>query len=124
MTGAGGHEDRPPVEGLTNADVRWDGTALGLMPILSESARSFLDEGDTAIPDLIDALGDESRFAIAHVLLTLISGVRHETAPWNGLQVDLEADAVAHIDPAQRPELQLRWRRWSEATPRPDELPY
>jgi hypothetical protein len=120
---AGDEEETESLVGsLANADVRWDGTPVGLSPALSESARAVLDRGDAAFPALIDALRDESRFAVAHVLLTLMSGVRHGTVPWNGLDVDLNADGTARIDPAQRERLERRWRRWMESTPRPDEL--
>src|ERR1051325_3917689 len=80
------------VEQLGDADVRWDGSYAGLLPaVAGDAGRQLLDAGDGAIPPLIDALDDESRFVAAHVLLTLLSGVEHATAPWNGLDVELTA---------------------------------
>lgn len=110
------------VGALSPADVAWDASAIGLSPVLSDRARAVLDAGDAAVPALLDALGDSSRFAVAHVLLTLLSGVRHGTVPWNGLQVDLEPDGTARVDPAQRADLERRWRTWAESSPRPAEL--
>src|SRR4051794_22310271 len=71
------------IEHLSNADIRWDGTFVGLVPsIVSDSARQLFDIGDDAIPQLINALEDESKFVAAHVLLTLLSGVEYNTSPW------------------------------------------
>ena len=111
------------IDQLGNADVQWSGTTLGLVPTVSAQALRILDEGEAAIPALLDALGDEQRFVLAHVLLTRLSGMPHETVPWNGLEVDIAPGGAVHVDPAQRPALEGRWRRWSSSTPRPHELP-
>jgi hypothetical protein len=68
-------------------------------------------------------LEDESRFVAAHVLLTLLSGVKYQTIPWNGLEVNLPPDGRARIDAGQRFELARRWRAWQEAAPHPRSLP-
>lgn len=112
------------VERLDNAVVRWDGTLAGLIPsLVSDSARRLLAAGDAAIPALVEALQDESRFVPAHVLLTQLSGVEHGTSPWNGLEVDLGADARVAIDPRQRFDLARRWHAWQQSSPRPRWLP-
>jgi hypothetical protein len=111
------------VDQLSNADVRWNGTLYGLVPtIVGDSARQLLARGDDAIPRIIDALEDESKFVAAHVLLTMLSGVEYHTAPWNGLEIDLSAGDEVRIDPRQRFELARRWRAWQGVTPRPRSL--
>ena len=112
------------VDQLSNEDIRWDGTLVGFVPtIVSDSARLLLTNSDAAIPQLVSALEDESKFVPAHVLLTLLSGVEYQTMPWNGLKVDLSADGKAHIDKRQRFELARRWGAWQKATPHPRSLP-
>ena len=114
----------PLVDRLGNDDVRWDGTLDGLQPTLAgDAARQLVDAGAAAIPPLIGALDDESRFVAAHVLLTLLSGVEHATAPWNGLEIELPAEGEPRIDPRQRFGLARRWRAWQATTPRPRALP-
>jgi hypothetical protein len=103
--------------GLRNEDVAWQGTTLGLMPAVeSDAAQSLLGYGEAAVPALIEALDDEPRFVLAHVLLTLIAGEPYETAPWNGLQVDLCADGTVRVDPIQRRDLVRRWKEWAART--------
>jgi len=111
------------VDQLSNADIRWDGTYVGLVPtILSDAGRRLLEIGDGAIPQLLGALEDENRFVAAHMLLTTLSGVEYHTEPWNGLAIEL-ADGNAHVDPRQRFELARRWRAWQQTTPPPRALP-
>jgi len=109
---------------INNADIRWDGTLVGLFPtIVSDSAHQLLVSGYVAIPQLVGVLEDKSKFVVAHVLLTLLSGVEHHTTPWNGLNVDLSPSGQARFDVSQRFELGRRWRAWQQATPRPRSLP-
>jgi hypothetical protein len=111
------------IDHLNNADIRWDGTFVGLVPtIVSDSARQLLASGDVAIPQLVSALEDESKFVAAHVLLTLLSAVEYHPAPWNGLAIELSADGESRIDARQRFELARRWRAWQQATPHPHSL--
>jgi hypothetical protein len=114
-----------PVDELSNADVQWDGTYVGLRPVIeSTEAERIRQQGDRAVPDLIAALADEDTFAVAHVLLTDIARVSHERLPtWNGLAVDIRADGTVTVEPAQRFDLARRWRQWYETQPRPDRLP-
>lgn len=112
------------VDRLNNADVRWDGTFVGLVPtIVSETARQLLAAGDDAVPQLVNALDDETKFVTAHVLLTLLSGVEYHTAPWNGLAIELSPDGEVCIDPRQQFALARRWRAWQQAAPHPRSLP-
>jgi len=101
---------------LSNADVRWHGTRAGLTPQLSDRASEIVDLGESAIPALMEALEDPNAFVAAHVLLTMIAGIGYATFPsWNGLVVDLDADGVPRIDPAQRRAIADRWRQWRDA---------
>jgi len=112
------------IDHLNNADIRWDGTLVGLVPmIVSNAAYQVLASGDVVIPALMSALEDESKFVAAHVLLTLLSGVEYHTMPWNGLKIDLLPDGQAQFDADQRFELMRRWRTWQQATPHPRSLP-
>jgi hypothetical protein len=112
------------IDHLNNADIRWDGTPIGLVPtVVGDSARQLLASGSAAVPHLVSALEDESKFVTAHVLLTLLSAVEYQTMPWNGLVIELSAGGEARIDPRQRFELVRRWRAWQQATPRPRTLP-
>jgi hypothetical protein len=112
------------VDHLDNTDVHWDGTLVGITPtIVGEAARQLLALGDVVIPELVAALHDESRFVVAHVLLTVVSGVQYHTEPWNGLRVDLSMDDEVVFDIGQRSELARRWGAWHQATPHPRSLP-
>jgi hypothetical protein len=112
------------IDHLSNADIRWDGTFVGLVPtIVSEMARQLLTTSGDAVPQLVSALDDESKFVTAHVLLTLLSGVEYHSTPWNGLAVELSPDGEVRIDPRQRFELARRWRTWQQVMPRPHSLP-
>lgn len=107
------------VDQLSNADIRWDGTIVGLMPtIISDSARQLLAIGNDAIPRLVSTLEDESKFVAAHVLLTFLSGVEYQTVPWNGLAIELSPNDDPKIDENQRFELARRWRDWQDTMPR------
>jgi NADPH-dependent ferric siderophore reductase len=112
------------IDRLDNADIRWEGSYAGLLPTVEgAAARQLLAAGETAMPDLIAALDDESRFVVAHVLLTMLSGVEHDMLPWNGLVVELAADGAVRIDAGQRFVLARRWRDWARSVPRPRSLP-
>jgi hypothetical protein len=105
--------------------VTWISTLLGVAPLVS-SRRNDVPGAlkRAAIPELIQALGDEKHFVAAHVLLTQLTGVTFESAPtWNGLAVDIGADGAVTIDPAQRASLKQRWQRWFIIRPHPAMLP-
>jgi hypothetical protein len=107
-----------------NAAVQWGGTRFGLFPTLSEDAERIMDEGPAAVPILMDAVTLPHIFITAHVLLTKITGVRHETFPsWNGLDVNIHATGDVEIDAEQRHRLAKRWRLYFQTEPRPASLP-
>jgi hypothetical protein len=106
-----------------NSAVHWDGTRFGLVPTLSTEAETIVAAGQSAVPALLDALTDPNSFVTAHVLLTRITRVQHETFPsWNGLKVDLRATNEVEIDPEQRHRLADQWKRYFQTTPRPTTL--
>jgi hypothetical protein len=124
MSEPGPTEAKRLIQDLGNDDVRWDGTLVGLVPtVVGDPARRLLTSDEDVLPLLVDAVADESKFVVAHVLLTLLSEVEHDATPWNGLRVDLSADGEVRVDPEQRFALARRWRAWHEATPRPRSLP-
>lgn len=110
---------------ISNADVHWSGSYFGFIPTLADHrTQSILDQGEAVVPELINALTDESVFVVAHVLLTKISRVEHSAFPtWNGLEIELATDGTVNIKPEQRFELADRWRRWYRMQPRPATLP-
>lgn len=103
---------------LAGGDVNWDGTDLGLTPRLSDDDERLARQLDTEdIPAVLDALDRDETFVKAHVLLTRLSGVEHETFPtWNGLAVDIRSDGSVQIDSSQRPALAEWWRRRHDGT--------
>jgi hypothetical protein len=109
---------------LSNSDIEWDGSIVGLLPrVIGDAARQLAQAGELAIPALVEAVDDDSMFVAIHVLLTLLSGVEYPTIPWNGLEVELVPAQAPRIDPAQRGVLSSRWRAWLASTPRPRALP-
>jgi len=107
------------INDLSNDDVRWDGTLVGLVPtIVGDSARRLLTSDEDVIPLLVEAVAEESKFVVAHVLLTLLSDTEHDATPWNGLRIDLTADGKTRVDAEQRFALARRWRAWQQAMPR------
>ncbi|HBR73492.1 MAG TPA: hypothetical protein DEA78_07185 [Cyanobacteria bacterium UBA11159] len=112
------------VKELTNNDITWDGQDIGIVAILkSNRAKRLVEIGEPAIPELIAAMSDESKFAVAHVILTYISKVEFTTIPWNGLEVNLSFDGRTLFNPDQRFDLVKRWHQWYRSTPRPNTLP-
>ena len=95
---------------LRNDDITWEGSLVGLVPDVTGPAASYLlTLGEDAVPFLLGAVSDTSKFAAAHVLLTEISGARLSDEGWNGLLVDLSADGRAHFDASQASALTALW---------------
>ena len=113
------------IKEMSNADVTWDGTYLGLTPIVdSEKSDRISLLGDQVIAELIAKLSDKNAFVAAHVFLTQLSGVEYEAFPtWNGLKVEILADGTVNIDPDMRFDLARRWDRWYQTKPRVKTLP-
>jgi hypothetical protein len=105
--------------------VTWTATLLGLVPLLSSRRNDVPGAIElAAVPELIQALGDEKHFVTAHVLLTQLTRVQFESAPtWNGLAVAIGDDGAVTIGREQRAALKQRWQRWFIASPRPAALP-
>lgn len=106
------------VKGLTNDDLEWSGTYVGLIPRLSEAAKSVSESNcKCVLLELEPLLRDPDRFAIAHVLLTFIVPNRIDVeAPYNGaeqwlgLHVDLLADGSVTYNHEDIPVLMKKWR--------------
>jgi RNA polymerase sigma factor (sigma-70 family) len=125
---AGNREIAGLVQGLSQADVAWDGQWLGIVAVLrSARARRLAAIGAPAVPELIRALSDERKFASAHAILTKIASGGQPAGDLvpcaNGIVVHLPAEEPVSIDPAQRFELKRRWQKWYETSPRPRSLP-
>lgn len=106
-----------------NSALQWSGTRYGLFPTFPEEVEKIINEGESAVPVLLDALNSPQLFVTAHVILTRITGVRHETFPsWNGLEVHIPATGDVEIDVEQRHRLAERWRMYYGTKPRPASL--
>lgn len=111
------------VDELANTYIKWDGQYIGIVATPNNSgAKRLMEIGEPAIPDLIAALQDESKFAAAHVILTYISKVQFTTIPWNELEVDLSADGNTRFNVNQRFDLAKKWHQWYTTIPRPTTL--
>ena len=98
---------------LTNDDVKWDGNHISLCVTLGYPARNVLALGRPALGELRAALQDKSKFAAAHVLMTMIAEPNFlidTAAEWNGLRVTLTADGRTVLYPEQIPMLTRQWR--------------
>ena len=113
------------LKALSESDVEWDGTYIGLNPAVDGKKLDQLRSlGEAIIPELIAMLSDESKFSVAHVFLTYLSRVQYESFPtWNGLTVGLSADGRVNIDASQRFTLARRWDLWYRTEPHPISLP-
>src|SRR5258707_166408 len=80
---------------ISNSDVAWDGSNLGIIAQIPKSAvLDLLDAPDCSAPTLVAALLDPDRYVVAHVLLTNLLGEpwHGDGGSWNGLKVQLYAD--------------------------------
>lgn len=97
---------------LKNSDIIWEGTSFGLYPaIMNKETQIILKQGEAAVPGLRGALSDTGKFAVAHVLLTMIGKKEFPASAehWNGLRVDLEADGTVKLHPEQMDQIKKMW---------------
>jgi hypothetical protein len=104
-------------ESVTNSDVTWAASADGLNPqfnVYMEQLLSKLEsECRSGSRNLVlnsakYCLDDPRRFALAHVVLTLLSGTPYETTEhsWNGLE--FVGDATTGLQPRERAGEQIK----------------
>ena len=97
---------------ISNADVAWDGTDLGIMPkVTRQGVLDVLASPDCSAPFLVDALLDPNRYVVAHVLLTDLSNEPWggDGGAWNGLHVQLYADGRTTFEGNDRQQLHTIW---------------
>jgi hypothetical protein len=97
---------------IQNDHIKWGGNYFGLQVMgLGEAEKRVLAGGTECRPFLIAALGDESRFVAAHVLLTHLQRGSYpvSAAEWNHLQVELLADGSVSIPSGQKAQIQNLW---------------
>src|SRR5437879_3837575 len=97
---------------ISNSDVAWDGSDLGIIAQIPKSAvLNLLDAPDCSAPALVAALLDPDRYVVAHVLLTdlLNEPWRGDGGAWNGLRVQLYADGKTGFE---RNDLQKLHEIW------------
>jgi hypothetical protein len=103
---------RSIVAQIRNEHIAWDGNYYGLqVRALGEAEQRVLAAGPSCRPFLIEALGDESRYVAAHVLLTKMEAHSYplSAAEWNHLRVELLADGRVEIPAGQQQNLQALW---------------
>lgn len=98
---------------IRNEDVHWSGTYFGLMPNLSEAAIKLVKAKENIESMLLDALLDEDKFVVAHVLLTYRSHSHFTggTTAWNGLRVHLVADQPISYEGNDLAKLHEYWEK-------------
>jgi len=102
---------RAMVAQIRNDRVRWEGTHVGVqVRAIGEQEQRVLTAGLACRPYLIEALGDESRYVAAHVILSQMTRTyTFSAAEWNHLQVNVLADGHVEIPPGQMPTIQAFW---------------
>lgn len=96
---------------ISNEDVKWQGTVVGLIPELVGPSLALQDTPESINPLLIKLLLDRTKFVAAHVLLTRRTpGTFTETpGEWNNLKVQLFADGEVSY---RGNNLLLLWMFW------------
>ncbi len=99
------------VNKITNEDVAWDGTFIGLMPKLGGATLRLRDSKKDINPLLVEALLDQDKFVAAHVLLTYRTAltISASGSEWNGLKVQLKSNGETAYDDNDLNELQKYW---------------
>jgi hypothetical protein len=95
-----------------NADVRWDGSYVGLRAdVIGEASKALLVRGREAVPTLYRMLDDADRFVAAHVVLSELglTGTSVSSSSWNGLKVVLHADGRVTWDTDARHQIKREW---------------
>jgi hypothetical protein len=104
-------------ESISNGDIQWTYTLIGLQPAVKGKTREVLDHMRKTKADmqvLVEQLDDPTRFQAAHVLLTYLQASFHKggiptgTGPWNGMTVTFDGK-VAKCSPDQRSQLKKDW---------------
>ncbi len=96
---------------FSNHDVKWEGSFVGLFPVLSEKAIDFRnnypEDGDS---QMLSYLNDEKKFVFAHVILCLKYD-RNIIADkkWNGLSVELKSNGKIEYNFEEREEIEKKW---------------
>ncbi|HEX4797626.1 MAG TPA: hypothetical protein VH370_27780 [Humisphaera sp.] len=97
---------------MSNADIRW----VGRYPYAQAHAIDLLRQDANVVRnELLDALGDPNRFAIAHLLLRCCShdfvrcDVKEGSAYFEGLERPISIGTSDIYDPAQIPRLREMW---------------
>jgi hypothetical protein len=99
---------------MRNSDVKWSETLSVLLPELNDPTCALQSIDEPIEPLLVEALLDEERFAVAHVLLTLRAekGVFSGSAKnWNGLQMQLLTPGNVSYEGN---DLEALYQEWTE----------
>lgn len=100
---------------LSNNDIRWGGSEVGIKPRLEgKPAKMLMDRGkDSVNKELLRGLDKKDKFAACHVLLTLMNLDDYypiKGGEWNRLKVKLTGDGKAEYDSSQILILKKYWK--------------
>jgi len=111
-------------QNISNNDIKWQGTYLGLHPSFNENIEriiNFIEEPE--YPLIIKVLSSADKFVVLHVILTYATRIKYSNFPhWNFLKISIGPDGTVVINPEQRFALQYKWQIWFASVPRPDSL--
>jgi hypothetical protein len=110
------------LESITNENIRWDGTGVGLVYYPDEQLRLALNSIPREYLSIVyKYLNDPKRFAAAHVILCQVSGKYPTNAgtfsELNGMGVSLMGDGTVVIPFEQKDVLLNKWKDYSESPP-------
>lgn len=110
---------------FTNADIEWKGSSFGLgWKLIGKAKEAAHQDNKGKIDQLMILLSDKDRFAVAHILLASMYGLKSEKLPnriddnpkddtvfLSGLRVTFGTDGTPTYDERDRKLLVEYWRR-------------
>lgn len=119
---------------FTNAEIAWKGSTFGLGWKLTGKAKEAAHQDNQGrIDQLMELLSDKDRFAVAHILLASMYGLKSEKLPnrnddnpqddtlfLSGLRVTFGKDGTPTYDERDRKLLTEYWRRELKLVEQPE----
>jgi hypothetical protein len=100
---------------MSNADIKWIGSKVGLQPkLIGTPAKLLIERGPSVTPFLLRGLEKEDKFVACHVLLTKLNLEGYfpiEGSIWNGLKVRHNKKGEPVYDKNEIPKLLIFWDR-------------
>lgn len=102
----------PFICNINNDHIKWSGTPYGIVLIsMGDTETELLKFGANAIPCLLEAMKDETKWVTAHVLLTMIAKEDNKinTHSWNGLALLINNTGKIQYDLNDQKKLERKW---------------